>query len=71
MAAITEDGQLDPKVLEERDARYGNSTSERRKERQDIQGPEKIDPNADYYRTGKGLQVVELREQELQLPRHL
>lgn len=72
MAAVTHDGQLDPKVVEERDNRYGVSTAERKKERQDIEGPAKLDPDADFpHRTGKGLQVVLMPEEELQLPRHL
>lgn len=70
MGAVTEDGQLDPRLLEARDRKYGINTAELRDARKDIKGPEKIDPLADYYRTGKALQVQALREEELQLPRH-
>lgn len=52
MMGFTEDGQLDKKLLEDRDKRFNVSTAEIKKKREDIKMPV-IDPMANAWASGK------------------
>ncbi|HLW19437.1 MAG TPA: DUF1264 domain-containing protein, partial [Cyclobacteriaceae bacterium] len=56
MMGFTEDGQLRPDLLEERDSNFGISTAEKRKQREDIPMPE-VDPLANAWLKGEVRQV--------------
>lgn len=56
MMGFTEDGQLRPDLLEERDRNFGISTAEKRKQREDIPMPE-VDPLANAWLKGEVRQV--------------
>jgi len=68
MMAFTSDGQLNDKLVQERDDHYGISTEERRKSREDIDLPQ-IDPLADYWmKTGRATKLIS-REVSSVVPR--
>ncbi|MDQ2823757.1 MAG: OBAP family protein [Pseudomonadota bacterium] len=56
MMGFTADGQADPKMVEERDARFKVSSLEKRRQRADIPAPA-IDPDADGGQNGHAMQV--------------
>jgi hypothetical protein len=56
MMGFTQDGQLDPRLLQERDARFGIDTQARREQRVDIPLPT-VDPLADAWEKGEALQL--------------
>lgn len=56
MMGFTEDGQLRPELLEERDKRFDVSTAERRKQREDIPMPQ-VDPLANAWEKGEVRQL--------------
>lgn len=64
MMAFTDDGQLQGDLVEARDRRFGISTVQRRRNREDITAPPP-DPAADSWQSGTGLQL-ELAERRLQ-----
>jgi hypothetical protein len=61
MMGFTQDGQADPKMVAERDARFAVSSSDNRKRRADIQYPP-VDPEADAWQRGVVIQLT-AREQ--------
>jgi len=56
MMGFTEDGQLNPELLEERDRNFDISTEEKRNQRQDIPMPE-VDPMANAWEHGEIRQI--------------
>jgi hypothetical protein len=56
MMSFTEDGQIDPELLAEREQRLGVSTADIAARRADIPQPE-IDPNADAWMKGEVIQL--------------
>jgi|SRR5690554_1616631 len=56
MMGFTEDGQLHPELLEERDKNFNISTAEKRKQREDIPMP-KVDPLANAWEKGEVRQL--------------
>jgi len=56
MMGFTEDGQLHPELLEERDKNFNMSTAEKRKQREDIPMP-KVDPLANAWEKGEVRQL--------------
>jgi len=57
MMSYTSDGQLDPKILKERDAKLGTSSEEKGKYRATYLPPYEKRPGADEWeKTGKGLE---------------
>lgn len=57
MMGFTKDGQLHPQLLTERDKRFGLSTAEKKKNREDIPLPE-VDPMANAWEKGELRQFV-------------
>ena len=55
MMGFTQDGQIDPAMVQARDERFGVNTAEKRKERADIKPPP-IVPGADAWQHGKVVQ---------------
>jgi hypothetical protein len=49
MMSLTHDNCLSPKLLEDRDKRFGVSTEEKRRQRADIEPKDKVDPKADHW----------------------
>ncbi|GAB4822496.1 hypothetical protein N2152v2_009542 [Parachlorella kessleri] len=49
MMSYTADGQMDERQLAERDARYGVSSKDKRREREVLNYPEKLDPAVDHW----------------------
>lgn len=56
MMGFTEDGQLHPELLEERDRNFEISTAEKRKQREDIPMPD-VDPLANAWKNGEVRQL--------------
>ncbi|WP_224787653.1 OBAP family protein [Pseudomonas fluorescens] len=56
MMGFTADGQADPKMVSERDSRFGVNSLEKKKARADIPAP-KIDPGADAWNKGNVIQI--------------
>ena len=56
MMGFTADGQVDPKMVSERDNRFGINSSEKKKARADIAAPV-IDPGADAWSRGNVIQI--------------
>lgn len=56
MMGFTDDGQLDPAILGERDQRFAIDSEQKRLDRKDIQRP-KIDAGADAWQKGKIFQI--------------
>ena len=56
MMAFTDDGQLRPEIVQTRDRRFGVSTVERRRNRDDIRSTEP-DPAADSWQSGMAVQL--------------
>jgi hypothetical protein len=56
MMAFTDDGQLRPDLLEDRDRRFGVSTAARRHNREDIATPDRI-PGANAWQNGEVVQL--------------
>lgn len=71
MMAFTDDGQLRPELVADRDRRFGVSTAERRQNRQDISATPP-DPAADSWQDGTALQLelAELAERAVQASEH-
>jgi hypothetical protein len=59
MMGFTKDGQLNPRLLQDRDKRFDVSTDEKRKNREDIPNPT-IQPGADSWQTGQVIQLPAL-----------
>lgn len=57
MMGFTKDGQLDPKLLEERDRRFNVSSAEKKKQRADIPMPD-VDPLANAWEKGELRQFI-------------
>jgi Protein of unknown function (DUF1264). len=57
MMGFTKDGQLDPKLLEERDRRFNVSSAEKKKQRTDIPMPD-VDPLANAWEKGELRQFI-------------
>jgi hypothetical protein len=57
MMGFTQDGQADPKMVADRDARFGVSSADNRKRRADIQYPA-VDPGADAWQNGVVVQLA-------------
>lgn len=57
MMGFTKDGQLDPKLLSERDKRFNVSTADKKENRKDIPMPE-VDPMANAWEKGEIRQFV-------------
>lgn len=60
MMAFNADGQIHAPLLEERDKRFGISTEEKKKNRNDIEAPA-VQPGADSWQTAQSIQL-ELKE---------
>jgi hypothetical protein len=58
MMGFTADGQTDPKMVAERDRRFGLSSEEKKQSRADIPAPP-IDPSADAWQSGKVVQIAD------------
>ena len=58
MMGFTADGQADPAMVAERDARLGVDSGEKRRQRADIPAPP-IDPGADAWQKGRALQIAD------------
>lgn len=56
MMGFTADGQANPKMVSDRDNRFGIQSAEKKKERADIPAP-KIDPGADAWSKGNVIQI--------------
>jgi hypothetical protein len=56
MMGFTADGQIDPRLVQERDARFGIVSEEKKSARSDIPAPA-VDPGADAWRKGHVFQV--------------
>jgi hypothetical protein len=56
MMGFTADGQIDPRLVQERDARFGIVSEEKKSARSDIPTPA-VDPGADAWRKGHVFQV--------------
>jgi hypothetical protein len=56
MMGFTQEGQADPKMIDDRDARFGVSSTENRRSRADIEYPA-IDPDADAWQKGIAPQI--------------
>lgn len=56
MMGFTQDGQVDPALVAERDLRFGIRSEEKRQQRSDIAKPQ-IDPAADAWQQGKVIQI--------------
>lgn len=56
MMGFTADGQVDPKMVSERDDRFGISSAEKKKARADIPAP-RINPGADAWSRGEVIQI--------------
>lgn len=56
MMGFTKDGQIDQKLLQDRDQRFDISAEERRKSRDDI-APPTVDPGANAWRGGRTVQL--------------
>ena len=56
MMGFTEDGQINPQLVTERDQRFEISSAEKKKNRADIQAPA-IDPSADSWKKGEVVQL--------------
>ena len=72
MMGFTADGQVDPKLVAERDRDLGIDTADKQRQRADLQDPV-VDPLADSWRMGPPLQLeLEPRgpEQLLKIPMH-
>lgn len=54
MMAFTADGQLHQELLDERDQRYGISTADKRRQREQLDLPERVLPGADHWQSGDG-----------------
>jgi hypothetical protein len=54
MMAFTADGQLHQELLDERDQRYGISTADKRRQREQLDLPERVLPGADHWQSGGG-----------------
>lgn len=59
MMGFTEDGQLQPRLVQDRDQRFGIRTADKRKNRADIPEP-RLQPGADAWQTGKAVQLPNL-----------
>ncbi|MFD2570634.1 DUF1264 domain-containing protein [Spirosoma soli] len=59
MMAFVKDGQLKPKLAQDRDKRFGISMQEKRKQREDIKAPP-VQPGADSWQTGETIQLPAL-----------
>ncbi|KAJ7275143.1 hypothetical protein O6H91_10G108200 [Diphasiastrum complanatum] len=71
MMALTDDGQLHPKLAEDVETRFAVSFEEKRRNRADLKGPDHgIHPLANLWKSGKGLASV-LRECDANLPSKL
>lgn len=57
MAGFTADGQADPRMVDERDRRFGVSTAERREARRGIVAPDVL-PGANAWEQGETLQLA-------------
>lgn len=69
MMGFTKDGQLNPKLLAERDKRFNISTKEKRKNREDIPMPE-VDPMANAWSKGEIRQFVITEKPDSALHKH-
>jgi hypothetical protein len=66
MMGFTADGQLDPKLLAERDRRLGVSSTETKAARADLPTPTVV-PGADAWQQGK---IIQLQDPTGQLHKH-
>lgn len=70
MMAFTQDGQLQPGLLEARDKRYSISTASKREDRRDLRHyPEHTDPGADHWQEGGGT-AWQVTLEQVQFKRH-
>ena len=63
MMGFTKDGQIDEQKVAERDKRFGISTSDKRKAREDIQYPQ-IDPDANAWEKGIVVQIQAVKQED-------
>lgn len=56
MMGFTADGQVDPRMVEERDQRFGIDSAQKRRDRADIETPT-VQPGADAWQKGKVFQI--------------
>lgn len=61
MMGFVKDGQVNPKLVEARDARFKTSTADKRKNRADIPAPA-VQPGADSWQTGEIIQLPALTD---------
>ncbi|KAL4855172.1 Oil body-associated protein 1A [Chlorella vulgaris] len=62
MMAFTADGQLRQELLDERDQRYGISTADKRRQREQLQLPERVLPGADHWQSGGSVWQVTMEQ---------
>ncbi|KAL4551206.1 hypothetical protein Ndes2526B_g05509 [Nannochloris sp. 'desiccata'] len=65
MGALTADGQLDPGLLEKRDAVYGIDSEKKKADRVDLEYPKDIDPKADHWLKGNKAWQVDMKEMDV------